>query len=163
MKAIYLIRHAKSSWKTIDQIDHERPLNKRGTRDFPLIASRLKQVKLQPELIICSNAKRTKSTAELLCKEIDYSYDNVNFDSSIYEAPLENLLTVINKIPSNLNDVVLIGHNPGITLLSNYLTEDYIDFIPTSGVVKIELEIDSWDEIVKGIGLKKFFLYPKML
>ena len=163
MKTIYLIRHAKSSWKEPNQLDHERPLNKRGKRDFPLIAKQLNKINITPELIVCSNSQRTKDTVKLLCKEINYPIKDVKYDSTIYEASLVSLIEVVNTLPRNYNEIVIIGHNPSITLLSNYLTNDNIDHMPTSGVVKIDLEVEDWNEVIQGIGLKKFFIYPKML
>ena len=34
MKVLFLVRHAKSSWKDVDLPDFDRPLNRRGERDL---------------------------------------------------------------------------------------------------------------------------------
>jgi phosphohistidine phosphatase len=162
MKTIYLIRHAKSSWKEPNQLDIERPLNNRGKNDAPFIGKKLKDLEVNLEFIVCSPANRTRQTVSLLCEQLNYPINTVKFDKNIYEAPLTNLIQAVNKIPTQFNEVALIGHNPSITYLANYLTDNYIDNIPTCGVVKIELEIDNWNEVIKGIGLQKFFIYPKM-
>jgi len=162
MKTLYLIRHAKSSWKNIDSTDFDRVLNKRGIHDAPLIGKKLHELNFNPELIVSSPAKRTTITSQLVCEEVNYSFENIKFEPSIYEASLTQLKQLINLFPHEYHEVALIGHNPGITFLSNYLTDDFISNIPTCGVVKIELEIDNWNEIIQGIGLKKDFIYPKM-
>ena len=54
VKRLYLIRHAKSSWKDPDLDDFDRPLNKRGKTDAPLMGKRLKEQGVKPDLIISS-------------------------------------------------------------------------------------------------------------
>jgi len=156
MKIIYLIRHAKSAWNDSTITDYERVLNKRGLKDVSFMAKRLIELNFNSGLIICSPAKRTHQTLELIPKNIP-----ILFDSSIYEASLNDLTGLIQKLPNEHCEVSIIGHNPSLTYLSNYLTNDFIDNMPTCSIVKIELEIDNWNEIVNGIGIKKYFIYPK--
>jgi len=162
MKTIYLIRHAKSSWSDFDSLDFDRKLNRRGKHDAPLMGNMLKELDFTPDLILASPSKRTTLTGKLICKNINYSFDQIQFERNIYDASLADLIQLINNIPSQHETVALIGHNPGITFLSNYLTDDFISNIPTCGIVKIELEIEDWNEVIKGIGIKKYFIYPKM-
>ena len=156
MKTLYLIRHAKSDWDNPDLSDFERPLNKRGLRDVPFMAEKLGELGFNPDFIVCSPAKRTKTTAQLLVNSISTLYE-----SSIYEASLKDLNHLVNFLPSNHKEIVIIGHNPSITELSNYLTDDIIGNMPTSSIIKIELEIENWDETTQGIGTMKFFICPK--
>ena len=121
------------------------------------MANKLDELSFSPSLIICSPAKRTMLTSELLAKDTSTLFIN-----SIYEASLNDLVHIINTLPNKHNEIAMIGHNPSITKLSNYLTDDYIDNMPTCSVVKIELEIDNWNETIQGIGTKKYFIYPKM-
>lgn len=156
MKILYLIRHAKSDWKNTELSDFERPLNKRGLKDASFMAKKLIELNFNPGLIVCSTAQRTTSTAQLISKQT-----SILFEDSIYEATLDNLTHLINFLPNEHEEIAIIGHNPSITNLFNYLADDFIDNMPTCSVVKIELEVDNWNEIVKGIGTKKFFIYPK--
>lgn len=162
MKTLYLIRHAKSDWNNPTLTDFERPLNKRGFRDAPFMGKKLIELNFNPSLILCSPSNRTTITAELICNEIDYRLEDVKFDQSIYESSNSNLIKLINQLPNKHNQIALIGHNPSFTMLSNYLTENYIGNMPTCSIVKVELEIDSWNEIIEGIGVQKYFIYPKM-
>ena len=66
MKTIFLIRHAKSSWDNQLIKDHQRPLNKRGLSDAPIMGERLKKEYPPPEKIISSSAQRAKETAEII-------------------------------------------------------------------------------------------------
>lgn len=162
MKTIHLIRHAKSSWKNTALDDFSRALNERGRRDAPFMAEELKKSAYHPDYILCSPAKRTTKTADFFAEKLNFNQININFEQRIYEASLKTLLEILNEIPNHYNNIALIGHNPAITQLSNYLTNDYIDNIPTSGIVKIEMDIDDWQHIIEGIGRKLFFIYPKM-
>jgi len=162
MKTIYLIRHAKSDLGVANLPDFERPLNNRGKRDASLMGEQLKELDIVPNIIIASPAKRVIQTIKSVCLQIDYPFNKIQFIDSIYNSTVKNLALILNKLPNNCDTAFLVGHNPGLTELSDYLTEDYLDNIPTCGIVKIELEIDSWNEIIQGIGIKKFFIYPKI-
>jgi phosphohistidine phosphatase len=72
MKSVLILRHAKSSWKHPELADHDRPLNRRGKRDTPLMGRLLKKEDLVPEIIISSTATRARSTAEAVAKSSGY-------------------------------------------------------------------------------------------
>jgi len=60
MKRIYLLRHAKSSWKHHELADHDRPLAGRGKRAAKAIARHMRAQELAPELVLCSSARRAR-------------------------------------------------------------------------------------------------------
>ena len=161
MKTLYLIRHAKANWKKPKETDFERDLSKEGVQEISSIANKLTALSFKPEQIVCSSAKRTRETAELICSKIKHPIQDVKFDSSIYESSLSNLISLINSLPNSHNEIAIIGHNPSITHLSNYLTANLLGNIPTCSVIKIELEINAWNEIIEGIGIQKYFIYPQ--
>ena len=68
MKSVLVLRHAKSSWKHPELPDHDRPLNKRGKHDAPLMGRLLKREDLVPDVIISSTAMRAGATAEAVAK-----------------------------------------------------------------------------------------------
>ena len=70
-RTLVLIRHAKSSWSNPGEADFERPLNDRGERDAPRMGARLKELKIKPDLIVCSPAKRAKQTAKRIADAVD--------------------------------------------------------------------------------------------
>ena len=55
MKTLLILRHAKSSWKVPDLLDHDRPLNRRGKRDAPRMGKLLKEKELSPDIVIQLN------------------------------------------------------------------------------------------------------------
>jgi phosphohistidine phosphatase len=162
MKKLYLIRHAKSSWNDLNLDDFDRPLNKRGKHDVKLMGERLKSKQIKPDLIIASPAKRTSITANSIAKKIGYDLEKIDYQETIYEASLSDLLTVLKSI-DNKNDVVfLIGHNPSLNSLLDYLVESHnIENIVTTGMVEIELDVQRWGEIDEDSGEVVLFEFPK--
>ncbi|MEN5386513.1 histidine phosphatase family protein [Aliarcobacter skirrowii] len=161
MRELILIRHAKSDWSNPLLDDFERPLNKRGEKNAPFMAKILKKEIQKPDLIISSPSFRTKLTLEYFLKEFEYKGE-VIFEKSIYEAPFENLLKVIKNIDNKYKTIFLIGHNPGLNDLANFLLGSFEDNIPTSGVLKIDFDTNSWKNISKDNSKLIFFKYPKM-
>jgi phosphohistidine phosphatase len=70
MKGLILLRHAKSSWKEPTLDDFDRPLNKRGRENVPLMGQRLAAKGECPDVILSSPAKRARSTAHLVALEL---------------------------------------------------------------------------------------------
>jgi phosphohistidine phosphatase len=161
MRELILIRHAKSDWSNPLLDDFERPLNKRGSKNAPFMAKILKKEIQKPDLIISSPSFRTKLTLEYFLKEFEYKGEII-FEKSIYEAPYLNLLKVIKNIDDKYKTIFLIGHNPGLNDLANFLLGSFEDNIPTSGVLKIDFNTNSWKNISKDNSKLIFFKYPKM-
>ncbi|MBX2841627.1 MAG: histidine phosphatase family protein [Flammeovirgaceae bacterium] len=161
MKTLYLVRHAKSSWKDISLDDFDRPLNKRGKRDAPFMGKRLKKQGIKPNLIIASSAKRAKKTAKIFAEEMGYPEGKIKFAKKIYEAGSTELFEIIKNQDNQVKSLMLVGHNPELTSLSNYLSDYEILNIPTSGISCIKLPIENWKELKAKIGEYSFFDYPK--
>ena len=161
MKTLYLVRHAKSSWKDNSLKDFDRPLNERGKRDAPFMGKLIREKGINPDIIISSPAKRAISTAKYFSAEFNKSKKEIIENNNIYEAGAGQLIDIINSIADNNNSAMLFGHNPGFTMLSNYLADKRIDNIPTCGVVTITFDVDSWKEIEVGTGKLIEFEYPK--
>ncbi len=160
-RRLYLIRHAKSSWKDTRLSDFDRPLNKRGKHDAPFMGTRLSKYHVQPDLIISSPAKRAIKTAKLLAHEINYSKKDIVEDKKIYGADVDGLLEIIRNLDNDKNQVFLIGHNPGLTLLAESLSGLPVQNIPTCGVFCVEFQADTWKDIKEGLGALIFLDFPK--
>lgn len=160
MKSIlYLLRHAKSSWRDLAIDDFDRPLNNRGLKDAPLMGQMLSKKNIIVDTVISSPAKRAIDTARIITNNLGYT-KNIILDKNIYDASLSTLLSTIRNFDDNLKKIMLIGHNPGLTNLSNYLTKYFIENIPTCGVVALEFD-KSWKDINPKDGNIIFFEYPK--
>ena len=161
MKTLYIVRHAKSSWDDPHLDDFERPLSGRGKKNAPEMGQRLYQMGVTPDLIISSSANRAYATAQKIAKEINYNKEDIVKKKDLYLASIGTSISIIRQVDNNHNSIMIFGHNPGWTDLSNYLTDAYIDNVPTCGVVAIQFDIDQWTEVDKEKGKLMFFEYPK--
>jgi phosphohistidine phosphatase len=144
MKSLTIVRHAKSSWKDRGLSDRERPLNKRGNRDAPMMGKRVADAGIRPSQIISSPAVRAWTTARVFAKELGYPAEFLQREDGLYLASLDNLLDVIATQDNGFNNLMLFGHNPGLTDFVNYLVPGLTNNLPTSGVVSVNLEVDDW-------------------
>lgn len=144
MKTLTLLRHAKSSWNDASLRDSERPLNGRGERDAPIMAERIKDAGIRPSLILSSPAVRAWTTAKAIAHEIGYPIEFLQQEDRLYHASVRSLLNVISEQDTGFNNLMVVGHNPGLTDFANYLMPDITDNIPTCGVVSFEIRRDDW-------------------
>ena len=161
MKTIFLVRHAKSSWKYPSLDDFERPLNKRGRMSAPFMGAILKKLKVAPDLIVSSPANRASTTARIIADKIGYPLDNICYSESMYAFSANALIDIVEHLDDVLDKVMLVGHNPALTDLANYIGNKPISNIPTSGVFCVQLDISSWKNISAHCGKVKFFEFPK--
>ena len=161
MKKLYLLRHAKSSWKQPELSDLDRPLNKRGLLDAPLIGDLLNRKEVNPSYIISSPSLRTLTTIQLIADKINFPKQKVEITNDLYEASVLEIMNLIKGIHNDYSDVMIVGHNPGLTNLVNYLTDDYIENIPTCGIVCLQFNLEDWSDIDEETGKIIFFEYPK--
>jgi phosphohistidine phosphatase len=155
-----LIRHAKSSWKDIDASDFERGLTKKGRKHIETIGSYLKLRGVLPDHILSSCAVRTQETADLLAKKLEYD-GQTEYLQELYFTDTETLKEILLMQDDTFDTVFVIGHNPQITDMANMLIDEHISKIPTMGVVAINFEADSWNELIHTEGKLDFFIYPK--
>ena len=161
MKHLYLVRHAKSSWKETGLSDIDRPLNERGKRDATFMGKILVDKKVNPDLILSSPAKRARKTALAIADKLDFKSDKIVFNENIYEASASELINIIRNVNDEIKDVMIFGHNPGLTMLHNSLSKHYIDNIPTCGIVALKFN-GSWKNINSQATELVFFEYPKL-
>lgn len=145
MKTLFLMRHAKSSWKQKNLADIERPLSGRGEKDAPTMGHLLKKKEIIPDLILSSPAVRARMTAEEVSKKSHYKKD-VLFVDKLYMAEAPDIIETICTLPDDLETVLLIGHNPGLEYTLQLLTGK-IESLPTASIACISLPIEHWSEL----------------
>ena len=175
-KTLILIRHAKSSWSPYKRDnfigdDHARPLNKRGKLAATSMASHLGATIGTVDQVFSSSATRATQT----CKRIILNVRTIRkplIKNDLYTFESEKLLDFIRNISNDLNKVIVIGHNPAMQKLSNYLiTPDSIDKdsssisekYPTCGAAKIQIRCAEWTQLAENCGDLKDFLTPKSI
>ena len=154
MKHLTIIRHAKSSWKEVNQADIDRPLNKRGKHDALLMAKIIAKKVEHPDIVLCSPAKRARKTAKAIAQEI-------RVVEEIYDADVDVLVQIVSQIEDRYDRAFLIGHNPSLTALLSFLTPAAVGSLPTCAAACVELGLDSWKAIGQGVGSIIYYDSPR--
>ena len=161
MKTLTILRHAKSSWDHPELTDHDRPLNKRGERDAPVMGDRLMAAGIRPSLIVSSTAVRAWTTAKIVAKQISYPLEFLQRERDLYHAGVNGLLDVIARQDDGFNSIVVVGHNPGMTDFANSLVPGLTSNVPTAGFVAVSIDSDDWNLRERGDCKLIEYNYPK--
>ncbi|MGH8548194.1 MAG: SixA phosphatase family protein [Methylococcales bacterium] len=153
---LVILRHAKSSWKSDAETDFDRPLAKRGKQDATKAGLWLKNQKLTPDLVLSSPAQRARRTVLKVCRELSFDADEIRWNPEIYDASLNDLVKVLKTCPDETRTVLLVGHNPGLETLLEYLCREPLPLtedgkLLTTGCVA-HLEVPAkWSATTKSI------------
>lgn len=161
MKTLMLLRHAKAGFDLTGQADAERVLTHAGKQDAIKLAYKLKGRNEEIDLFYCSPAARTRQTLEVIT-EIIAQTGQVELVGKLYQASEETVLDLLKAAPNHLETIMVIGHNPAMTQLSNLLATDLrLDHLPTCGLVVITFDFLGWEELKAGSGKIAWFDFPK--
>jgi phosphohistidine phosphatase len=150
MRRLYVLRHAKSSWDDSSLDDHDRPLAGRGRKAIGRIAHYVEQNKLEPDLVLCSTARRARDTLAGLGAAVGGA--RVEFDDGIYLAAASDLTGRLNRVDDGISSVMVIGHNPGLADLVLTLAGTGPDLprvrtkFPTAALATLAFE-GAWEDL----------------
>ena len=150
MKVITFLRHSKSSWENNIE-DINRPLSEIGIEKIKKISNLSKDHFISSEIIFTSSANRALYTSVLLSRTLSINLDKIKICDELYTFNYNKVFEFIETIDNKYSDVVLVGHNPAFTEISNYFSENKILNLPTARWFCLKFDTDSWSEI---IGLK---------
>lgn len=153
-RTIYLLRHAKSSWRDGSLSDFDRPLNKRGLRARDTMAQHMRNRGYRPDVIICSPARRATMTFEAI-RPVVGDACAVDFDEGLYMGDPKALAHRIERVDDGARSVMLIGHNPGMHMLALALAEpsstpafNGLQFkFPTAALCVLRAQRRSWNAL----------------
>ncbi|MCC5975425.1 MAG: histidine phosphatase family protein [Rubellimicrobium sp.] len=152
---LILTRHAKSDWASAALGDHDRPLNARGRRQAPLIGQWLVARGYLPDRVLCSDATRTRETADLIRTEMP-DPPRVTHLAALYHASADGMLDCLKRAEGRV--VMMIGHNPGIADFAALLAQTqpshprFGDY-PTLTTVIFDFDAESWSSVAPGTGV----------
>jgi phosphohistidine phosphatase len=148
MKTLYLLRHAKSDWDDDQLSDAERPITKRGKRDCQLIACEIQRREHHFKYVYCSTAKRAQETLKRFQTDANiFDEAEIIHDDALYTFEAPTLLAWIKELPQAQNHAVIIGHNPALADLANYLYDGKINHVATCTFMELEINIEYWDQL----------------
>ncbi|MCZ7413546.1 MULTISPECIES: SixA phosphatase family protein [unclassified Streptomyces] len=163
-RRMVLLRHAKADWPDVP--DRERPLADRGRQDAPLAGDWLVSQGISPELTLCSTATRTRETWKLLAPQLPKRPRTV-YEDRVYDASPGELITVINEVPDDVHELLLVAHNPGVQGLAEVLTGSAEDDarermargFPTAAMAVLTVN-GSWKSVEPGAARLDAFWVP---
>lgn len=175
MRTIYLLRHAKSSWKDDSVEDFDRPLNKRGRAAATAMGAYFSKQHITPAQVLCSSAKRTRETMERLQMALGPAVP-VRYEKGLYLAEAPLLLRRMKRLNDSLGSVMLVGHNPGLEQLALLLTSEddgtnsdadarrkLASKFPTGSLAVIEVNVIRWHDLKPGCGRLQDFVRARDL
>lgn len=152
-RELLLLRHGKSDW-SIPVSDFDRPLKKRGRKASQRMGEWLLENNLLPNYVLSSPAKRAIATAEIVCHVAGFDVVSIRRDRALYMASRDELLQVLARLPADSNRVLLVGHNPGMEELLQYLVNDVPvpedgKLLPTAAMACLQLD-GEWSHVGTG-------------
>jgi phosphohistidine phosphatase len=161
MRDLLLLRHAKSSWATPGLSDHERPLNARGRAASDLMGRWCADAGMLPDLILSSDATRTRETVERWCAAADWN-GPIEWSSSLYHAAPNRLLAAARGVADSVHRLLIVAHNPGLEELASSLAGREI-FFPTGTLAVFRAELDHWSDLDHAVFRERHVWRPREL
>lgn len=171
MKAILLLRHAKSAWSDPRLSDHDRPLNRRGEQAAKAMADEIARNAPHPDLILCSTATRTRQTLAPLIARLGAPAPKISLEDELYLASEDALLARLQAVDDAVGSVLLIGHNDGIWELATALADRgpaptlaaLREKYPTGALAVLRARPDRWSDLAAGTAELAAFVRPRDL
>ncbi len=156
MKKLILVRHGKSSWEH-NLPDDKRPLKKRGILDANLVSKEFKSQKIEPDVVMSSPANRAYSTCKIFSENFVFNLKKVKIINDLYDFQGDQVVKILKETSNSLENIMIFGHNHAFTSICNIFGSVFIENLPTSGLVVIDFDVDSWQDINKGKTVLKLF------
>jgi len=148
MRRLTLMRHADARWKDAAISDLERSLSRRGAAAAELMARRLLELELVPDLVLVSPARRTQQTAEIVARELALLPRRVQREEALYLATCADLLALVQRTGPRIAHLLVVAHNPGVSeLVQHLLPQDERGGLGTAALCSIGFECEGWPGI----------------
>ncbi len=161
LRSLYVLRHAKAEDPAPGQGDRARALKRRGAKAARLLGRALTRLDEAPDLVLSSDATRARETAELARSEGAWTA-RLELRPTIYEAGASTLLAEIRAVEAEVRRLLVVGHQPGLSLLIAELTGSEPDF-PTAALARIDFGFERWSEIGPKSGRLAWLVTPELL
>jgi phosphohistidine phosphatase len=168
MLTLSLLRHAKSSWKDTALPDLDRPLATRGMVEAPLMGKAMAKHGLDPDLVLCSTARRTRDTLELALPQLK-TEPKIIYEDGLYHGTPAEMLAILHAVGAGAGQILLVGHNPELQTFALDLIgsgakqlKDRLEAkLPTAGLVVMRFPAGAWGDVAVNSGKLELFLTPR--
>ncbi len=148
MKKLLILRHAKAAFESATGEDVDRPLTEAGKQQAQKLGFKLKGRNIHLDVAWVSHALRTQQTCFFLFATAGISIELAEEASWIYQADYRTIIQNIKATNDELDSLLIIGHNPTMTQVVNFLIEALqLDNLPTCGLMEIGFDVTKWEEI----------------
>ncbi|MET0940134.1 MAG: histidine phosphatase family protein [Mesorhizobium sp.] len=167
MTRLFLLRHSKAGWAEPGMRDFDRPLDATGKADAEAIGKAMHACGYNPDLILCSSARRARETLDGLFRHFSADHGRVSFMDSLYTEDAYGYLTIIHEYGRTTPSMLVIGHNPMMEDLAMAISGDgddqargaMIGGFPTSALAVIHFN-NGIGEAEPGKGYLEAFFTP---
>jgi phosphohistidine phosphatase len=161
MLSLILFRHAKSDWDAPYAADHERPLSARGRDAARCMGRFLARTRQLPDLAVTSSALRARDTLKLAISAGRW-HCPTRIDSALYETSADTMLAWLARLDAQPEHLLLTGHEPTWSTFAGRLVGDAILRVSTGAMLRIDFEIERWDQAAFGAGQLRWLMPPKI-
>jgi phosphohistidine phosphatase len=164
MKKLIFVRHGRAEDPSPEFTDYERSLTPKGKNISKQVARILAGTEGVPGLFITSPAFRALETAMIFAGIFGVKPETIILDNNLYyKMNYHYLLSLLSEVEKDIESVILFGHNPSFSEISNSLSSNGCDFMPKSGVAGISFNVKTWPEVKYGTGKLEYFLKPEKI
>lgn len=145
-RVLVLMRHAKTESPYSLKRDFDRKLTTEGEQDAQRMGKWLKAEGFRIDGVLSSPAKRTQQTTELVIEQLGLNSSIIEYRDELYHAIPEVFFKTIPSVPNEINTLLIVSHNDGITHFANQLTNARIDYMQPGSVFIVKCDLDNWSE-----------------
>lgn len=160
---LYIVRHAKAEDRGTFMVDHDRELTSDGIMAAARMGHYLHQQAIRPDSIISSTAPRARDTARMIAEQVGYDPEQIQLDDRLFDGGPKAYLAAINALAGETKTAMVVGHNPDVSYLAEYLTHQTIGSMSKGEVVAVTFDDLTWGEVSGRTGSLAFQMGPKQL
>jgi phosphohistidine phosphatase len=161
IRELFLVRHATANEAEQGRKDSERALSAKGYQDATRLGYHLNERKQIIDLMLVSTAQRARSTAEILVEQMRHS-GRIDYSDELYQASVRSVLSLINQQAEAINRLMIVGHNPTLTYLAEYLTGEPVNSMAPGGLFLLQIPVP-WAEVTQQTATLDAYLDPEQL
>ncbi|MBL3520802.1 SixA phosphatase family protein [Aliarcobacter lanthieri] len=147
MKRLFIIRHTKKDRESSNEYDYDIELTEEGKQKATVMAKELAKSNPNIDLIVASPAIRTRQTAEIFAKELNYD-KTIMLNEVLYMAFVNEMIETITYTYDTVDSMILVGHNPSLTALAITLV-GFKEKFEEGAIMQIDFDCNSWIDIDK--------------
>jgi phosphohistidine phosphatase len=161
MKQLVVVRHAHAHGLEPGLEDFERRLDRRGRAEAEAMAEKAKDLALVPDHLITSPADRAVATAREFARALGFPLPRIRHDDRVYLAEPERLVAIVRGLPDDLDRVMVVGHNPGLSQFAAWLTGEDLGQLPTAAMYAARGDLASWRDLDRGVLERVAYEWPR--